>query len=162
MSGLYKTRDPLYSDVTPWISGRLSYTKANPDTSSFYKSSTKLNSTYFALNHHAYLYACEGGTWQFDITFVDDVVFGWVESATRRTPGWTDQNADAKAVWTYLGDNHYSSASFRQDLDGGSCKTQHVGTLYFLCLDTSTSLRVRAIDACGCLKTLVDPQSQIL
>ncbi|KAI0842970.1 GLEYA domain-containing protein [Hypoxylon sp. FL0890] len=114
---VYKTRQPIYSDVTPWIGGHLGYSAANPDTNTFYGSSVELNSTYFALNHHAYLYACESGTWQFDITNVDDVVFAWVGDVAYS--GWTDGNADAKAVWTFLGDTHYGSASFRQDLDGG-------------------------------------------
>ncbi|KAI1376306.1 GLEYA domain-containing protein [Hypoxylon crocopeplum] len=113
---VYKTRNPLYSDVTPWIGGHLGYTQANPDTSTFYGSSPELNSTYFAMNHHGYLYACESGTWQFDITFVDDVVLGWIGDTAYS--GWTDENADAKAVWTFQGEYHYGSASIRKDLDG--------------------------------------------
>ncbi|KAI1641779.1 GLEYA domain-containing protein [Daldinia loculata] len=114
---VYKTRNPVYSGVTPWIGGQLGYTDANPDTSTFYGSPVELNSTYFALNHHAYLYACEGGTWQFDITHVDDVVFAWIGEAA--VSGWTDANADAKAVWTFVGnDYHYGSASVRKDLEG--------------------------------------------
>ncbi|OTA98469.1 hypothetical protein M426DRAFT_325947 [Hypoxylon sp. CI-4A] len=114
---IFKTQEPVYSDVTPWIGKHLGYTDANPDTTTFYGSTEELNNTYFALNQHAYLYACEGGTWQFDITYVDDVVLAWV--GEKAYSGWTDENADAKAVWTYLGDNHYGSASFRTDLDGG-------------------------------------------
>ncbi|KAI1401094.1 GLEYA domain-containing protein [Hypoxylon fuscum] len=116
---IYKTRDPVYSDATPWIGGHLGYTEANPDTTTFYGSSTQLNSTYFVLNHHAYLYACESGSWQFDITYVDDVVFAWVGDAAYS--GWTDANANAKAVWTFVGEpgTHWGTASFTQELDGG-------------------------------------------
>ncbi|KAI1499568.1 GLEYA domain-containing protein [Biscogniauxia marginata] len=110
----YKTREPLYSDVTPSIGGQVG---AGAGTSPVYGSSTELNATYFALNHHAYLYACESGRWQFDITFVDDVVFAWVGDTAYS--GWTDENADAKAVWTFQGTNHFGSASFVQELDGG-------------------------------------------
>ncbi|KAI1656640.1 GLEYA domain-containing protein [Daldinia decipiens] len=115
---LYKTRNPVYSGVTPWIGGRLGYTDANPDTSTFYGSPVELNSTYFALNHHAYLHACEGGTWQFDITSVDDVAFAWIGETA--VSGWTGANADAKAAWTFVGNgnNHCGSASVRKDLEG--------------------------------------------
>ncbi|KAF3055547.1 hypothetical protein GL218_07220 [Daldinia childiae] len=114
---VYKTRIPIYSDVTPWIGGHLGYTNANPDTTTFYGSPVELNSTYFALNHQAYLYACEGGTWQFDITDVDDVVFAWIGETA--VSGWTDENADAKAVWSFArNDNRHGSASVRKDLEG--------------------------------------------
>ncbi|KAI2633757.1 GLEYA domain-containing protein [Hypomontagnella submonticulosa] len=109
---VFKTREPSYTDVAPWIGGRL----GNADISTIYDSSVALNTTYFALNQHGYLYACEGGTWQFDITFVDDVLFAWVGETA--FSGWTDANADAKAVWTYQGDSHYGTASFRRDLEG--------------------------------------------
>ncbi|KAI6093483.1 GLEYA domain-containing protein [Hypoxylon rubiginosum] len=116
---VYKTQAPVYSGTTPWIGGHLGYTQANPDTTIFYGSSPQLNSTYFALDHHAYLYACERGTWQFDVSLVDDVVLAWVGDAAYS--GWTDANADVKAVWTFLGGagQHYGSASFSKDLDGG-------------------------------------------
>ncbi|KAI1476710.1 GLEYA domain-containing protein [Daldinia eschscholtzii] len=115
---VYKTRNPSYSAVTPWIGGPLGATEANPSTSPFYGSPVELNSTYFALNHHAYLYACEGGTWQFDVSFVDDVVFAWIGETAFE--GWTDANADAKAVWTFAGSpgTHYGSASVRKELEG--------------------------------------------
>ncbi|KAI1765274.1 GLEYA domain-containing protein [Hypoxylon sp. FL1150] len=116
---VYKTQIPVYVGTTPWIGGHLGYTDAGLDTTIFYGSSPQLNSTYFALNHHAYLYACEPGTYQFDVSLVDDVVLAWVGDAAYS--GWTDANADAKAVWTFLGGagQHYGSASFRRDLDGG-------------------------------------------
>ncbi|KAI2470064.1 GLEYA domain-containing protein [Annulohypoxylon bovei var. microspora] len=114
---VYKTRQPEYTAVTPSIGGHLGYTTASPDMSTFYGSSKEFNATYFAINHHAYLYACEGGTWQFDISYVDDVVFAWVGETAYS--GWTDANADAKAVWTFQGDTHYGSASFRKELEGG-------------------------------------------
>ncbi|KAI4858709.1 GLEYA domain-containing protein [Hypoxylon rubiginosum] len=116
---VFKTRDPAYSDVTPWIGGHLGYTEADPDTTTFYQSSTQLNSTYFALSHHAYLYACESGAWQFDVSRVDDAVLAWVGDAAYA--GWTDANADARAAWTFLGaaGQHFGAASFARDLDGG-------------------------------------------
>ncbi|KAI8962287.1 GLEYA domain-containing protein [Daldinia sp. FL1419] len=116
---VYKGRDPVFSAVAPWIGGHLGYTDASPDTSTFYGSAAELNSTYFALNHHAYLYVCEAGAWQFDISYVDDVVFAWVGETAVST--WTDENADAKAVWTFArGDNHYGFASVRKELEGNS------------------------------------------
>lgn len=112
----YKTKQPEYTAVTSSIGGRLGDINASP--SSFYGSTAELNATYFAINHHAYLYACEAGMYQFDISFVDDVVFAWV-GETAYT-GWTNRNRDAKAVWTFQGDTHYGSASFRKDLAIGS------------------------------------------
>ncbi|KAI0810453.1 hypothetical protein GGR55DRAFT_108820 [Xylaria sp. FL0064] len=74
-----------------------------------YNSSATLDSSYFVLNQHAYLWACEKGTWQFDISGVDDLAYS----------GWTDDNANGRAVWTFQGTgSHTGSASFTADLDG--------------------------------------------
>ncbi|PTB70070.1 hypothetical protein BBK36DRAFT_1166268 [Trichoderma citrinoviride] len=49
----------------------------------------------FALNHHAYIYACEGGTYTVDIPYANDAVYLW--SGAKAYSGWTDANADARA-----------------------------------------------------------------
>ncbi|KAI0890667.1 GLEYA domain-containing protein [Annulohypoxylon maeteangense] len=115
---VYKTRQPLYTGVTPSIGGHLGLTATSPDVTTFYGSTEELNATHFAINHHAYLYACENGSYQFDITYVDDAVFAWVGETAYS--GWTDANRDAKAAWTPHGDWHSGSASFRKDLEIGS------------------------------------------
>ncbi|KAI3323320.1 hypothetical protein HD806DRAFT_108496 [Xylariaceae sp. AK1471] len=115
LADVFKTREPSYTDVTPAIGG---LTRLGAD-GTIYGSSAVLNNTYFVLNHHAYLWACETGTWQFDITGVDDLVLGWVGDVAYS--GWTDNNADARAVWTFLGSApHVGSASFTTNLNGGS------------------------------------------
>jgi hypothetical protein len=70
------------------------------------------------LNQHAYLWACETGTWQFNISSVDDLVLGWV--GDKAYSGWTDGNADARAVWSFVKQVRTGSASFAVDLDGGA------------------------------------------
>jgi hypothetical protein len=115
----FKTQDPTYSDVTPVIGG---LTSLGADAT-IYGSSVELASSYYALNHYAYLWACEKGTWQFDVTGVDDILLGWVGDVAYS--GWTDENANIRAVWTFLGpalpnENHFGTASFTVDLDGGA------------------------------------------
>ncbi|KAI1432664.1 hypothetical protein GGR50DRAFT_581286 [Xylaria sp. CBS 124048] len=102
----FKTKTPGYTSVTPVIGS----TAALGADSHIYNSSVTLSSTYFTLNQHAYLWACEAGTWQFDISGVDDIVLAWVGGVAYS--GWTDQNANGRAVWSFQGSTHTGSASF--------------------------------------------------
>ncbi|KAJ6784513.1 hypothetical protein PWT90_09049 [Aphanocladium album] len=51
---------------------------------------------YFALNHVAYLYACEQGTYRISIPYAD-AVYLW--TGRKAYTDWTDANADAKALY---------------------------------------------------------------
>ncbi|KAI0197386.1 GLEYA domain-containing protein [Xylaria flabelliformis] len=113
---VFKTKTPTYTGVTPFIGG---LSALGASDGKIYNSTSTLNSTYFVLNQHAYLWACEKGTWQFDISGVDDLVLAWVGDVAYS--GWTDANANARAVWTFQGTgSHTGSASFTTDLEGGS------------------------------------------
>ncbi|RWA09016.1 hypothetical protein EKO27_g6091 [Xylaria grammica] len=109
----FKTKTPTYTGVTPVIG------KASAFGTTIYNSTSTLDSAYFVLNQHAYLWACEKGTWQFDITGVDDLALAWVGDLAYS--GWTDSNASGRAVWTFQGTgSHTGSASFTAELEGSS------------------------------------------
>ncbi|KAI1310004.1 hypothetical protein F5Y03DRAFT_392435 [Xylaria venustula] len=110
----FKTQNPTFTNVTSVIG------KATAFDTSIYNSSASLQSSYFFLNHHAYLWACEKGTWQFDISGVDDLVLAWVGDLAYS--GWTDDNANGRAVWTFqnTGGTRTGSASFTADLAGAT------------------------------------------
>ncbi|GAP84204.1 putative conidiospore surface [Rosellinia necatrix] len=104
---VYKTKAPDHTGVTTVIGGVPSL------GGSIYNYSTPVPTTYFALNHHAYLWACEAGDWRFDIGRVDDIVQLWV--GDKAYSGWADENTDARVVY-----NAGSSAgSFVATLRGG-------------------------------------------
>ncbi|KAI1418751.1 hypothetical protein F5Y12DRAFT_789623 [Xylaria sp. FL1777] len=106
---VFKTETPTYTNTTPVIG------RASAFGTTIYNSSTTLNRTYFVLNQHAYLWACEEGTWQFDISGMDDLVLAWVGDLTYS--GWTDDNASGRATWTFQGTGaHAGSASFTAEL----------------------------------------------
>ncbi|KAI1363541.1 hypothetical protein F5Y08DRAFT_309059 [Xylaria arbuscula] len=108
-----KTQTPTYTGATPSIG------KASAFSTSIYNSTATLDSAYFVLNQHAYLWACESGTWQFDISGVDDLVLAWVGETAYS--GWTDDNASGRAVWTFQGTGaHTGSASFTAELEGST------------------------------------------
>ncbi|KAI0525730.1 hypothetical protein F5B22DRAFT_357636 [Xylaria bambusicola] len=110
---VFKAQTPAYTGETPVIG------RASAFGTTIYNSSTTLNSAYFVLNQHAYLWACEAGTWQFDISGVDDLVLAWVGDLAYS--GWTDDNASGRAVWTFQGTaSHTGSASFTAELPGSS------------------------------------------
>ncbi|KAI0491213.1 hypothetical protein F4859DRAFT_38183 [Xylaria cf. heliscus] len=112
----FKTQTPTYTGTTPFIGG---VSALGAGDGKIYNSTTALGSTYFALNQHAYLWACEGGAWQFDVTGVDDLVLAWVGDDAYT--GWTDDNAASRAVWAFqTTGSHSGSASFTADLEGGA------------------------------------------
>ncbi|KAI3319321.1 hypothetical protein HD806DRAFT_509656 [Xylariaceae sp. AK1471] len=111
---VFKTIAPTYANVTPVI-GELASVGGG---GTFYNSSSTLNSSFFALNQHAYLWACEKGTWTFNISNVDDLVLAWV--GDKAYSGWTDDNADARAVFLFENPGRVGSANFAVDLDGGA------------------------------------------
>ncbi|KAI1345306.1 hypothetical protein F5Y01DRAFT_300857 [Xylaria sp. FL0043] len=107
---VFKTQTSTYTNVTSVIG------QASAFGTAIYNSSATLDSSYFVLNQHAYLWACEKGTWQFDISGVDDLVLAWVGDLAYS--GWTDHNANGRAVWTFQGTgSRTGSASFTADLD---------------------------------------------
>ncbi|KAI0598927.1 GLEYA domain-containing protein [Biscogniauxia sp. FL1348] len=108
----FKTKEPIYTGVTGAIGVR--FTKGSPGVAPVYGSSTGLNTTFFALNQHAYLYACESGAWQFNLTGVDDAAFAWLGETAYS--GWTEKNANATSKFTPA---NLGTSSFVSQLTGG-------------------------------------------
>ena len=90
----YKTIKPLYVGTTSYVGGLYGQDNDNK-LGPIYDSSTDFKLDFFALNHHAYLYACEAGQYRISIPYSNDAVFLWTGS--KAFAGWTDENADARA-----------------------------------------------------------------
>ncbi|RSL52423.1 hypothetical protein CEP53_008099 [Fusarium sp. AF-6] len=112
----FKTQNPLYVGTTPYVGGLYQPNSENAP-GPIYGSTADLNLDYFALNHHAYLYACETGTYQFNIPYANDAVYLWV--GAKAYAGWIEINADAKARYNQP-DHIAGSASFSIDIPGGA------------------------------------------
>ncbi|KAM0240883.1 hypothetical protein ACHAP5_007747 [Fusarium lateritium] len=108
----FKDANPSFVGTTPRIGG-LFNGPGNAPSGPIYGSSTDLDLDYFALNHHGYIYACEGGTYKFDIPYANDAVYLWL--GAKAYAGWTEGNADAKALYNQP-DHIAGSASFQIDL----------------------------------------------
>lgn len=92
----FKRIKPLYVGTTPYVSGPYGQKTGQPGP--IYGSSNKnFKLDYFALNHVAYLYACEQGTYRISIPYANDAVYLW--TGRKAYAGWTEANADAKALY---------------------------------------------------------------
>ncbi|RBR13478.1 uncharacterized protein FIESC28_08178 [Fusarium coffeatum] len=111
----FKSRNPLYFGTTRQIGGLYQPGNGAQD-GPIYGSSIDLSLNYFALNHHTYLYACEAGTYKFDIPYANDALYFWI--GAKAYAGWTSGNADAKALYDQP-DHIAGSASYEVDLPGG-------------------------------------------
>ncbi|KIL87957.1 hypothetical protein FAVG1_08839 [Fusarium avenaceum] len=107
----FKRANPSFVGTTRQIGGL--YNSPGTDPVGPIYGSSDLALDYFALNHHAYIYACEAGTYKFDIPYANDGVYLWV--GAKAYAGWTDGNADAKALYNQP-DHIAGSASFTIDL----------------------------------------------
>lgn len=112
----FKSETPTYAGVTPAIGG---LTVLGVDGTIYNSTATDLSNNFYVLNHQGYLWACEAGAWQFDVTGVDDLVLAWVGD-TVYNGSWTDDNAQARAVWSFQSQVHAGSASLSTDLAVGS------------------------------------------
>ncbi|KAF4968883.1 hypothetical protein FSARC_3782 [Fusarium sarcochroum] len=112
----FKRVDPLYVGTTNQIGG-LYQSSANTPQGSIYGSTTDLNLDQFALNHHAFIYACETGTYKFDIPYANDAVYLWL--GAKAYAGWTDNNADAKARYNQV-EHIAGKANFQVDIPAGT------------------------------------------
>ncbi|KAF4452930.1 hypothetical protein F53441_4305 [Fusarium austroafricanum] len=110
----FKRTNPLYVGTTRQIGGL--YQSGNSATGPIYGSSN-LNLDYFALNHHAYLYACEAGKYKIDIPYANDAVYLWL--GAKAYAGWSSTNADAKALYNQP-DHIAGHASYEIDIPAGS------------------------------------------
>ena len=111
----FKRVNPVYVGTTRQIGGL--YQSANAAQGGpIYGSSQNLPLDYFALNHHGYLYACEAGTYKFDIPYVKDALYLWI--GAKAYVGWTSGNADAKGLYNQP-DQTAGSARFEVDLPAG-------------------------------------------
>ncbi|KAL2681421.1 hypothetical protein Neosp_009032 [[Neocosmospora] mangrovei] len=111
----FKQVNPLYVGTTPYVGGLYQPNSENAP-GPIYGSSSDLNLDYFALNHHAYIYSCEAGTYQFNIPYANDAVYLWL--GAKAYAGWSEGNADAKARYNQP-DHIAGSASFSIDLPAG-------------------------------------------
>lgn len=91
----YKTIKPLYVGTTSYVGGGYGQGSENRAGPIYDSSTENLKLDFFALNHHAYLYACEGGKYIINISYSNDAVFLW--TGAKAYAGWTDENADARA-----------------------------------------------------------------
>jgi hypothetical protein len=106
----YKRVKPLYVGTTRRVGGLYGEQGGKDPAGRIYGSSKDLKLDYFALNHHAYFYACEAGTYSINIPYANDAVFVW--SGAKAYSGWTDENADAKARYNQP-DHIAGKASFK-------------------------------------------------
>ncbi|KAI8714922.1 PA14 domain-containing protein [Fusarium sp. LHS14.1] len=111
----FKQVNPLYVGTTPYVGGLYQPNSENAP-GPIYGSSSDLNLDYFALNHHAYIYACEAGTYQFNVPYANDAVYLWL--GAKAYAGWAEANADAKTRYNQP-DHIAGSASFSIDLPAG-------------------------------------------
>lgn len=93
----FKKTKPVYTQITRFVGGSGMFGPASQGSRSgiIYGSKVDLKWDYFAVNHHAYLYACEAGTYHITVPYANDAVDIWV--GAKAYSGWTDGNADAKA-----------------------------------------------------------------
>lgn len=89
----FKKTQPLHVGTTSYVGGL--YGQGANTNGPIYNSGVSFKQDYFALNHHAYLYACEGGTYRITVPYANDAVDLW--TGAKAYSGWTDTNADAKA-----------------------------------------------------------------
>ena len=91
----YKHVRRLYVSTTSYVGDLYGQSGAQVPSGPIYDSDENLKLNYFPLNHRAYLYACEGGTYRITIPYANDAVYLW--TGAKAYSGWTDDNADAKA-----------------------------------------------------------------
>ncbi|KAH0593890.1 hypothetical protein MHUMG1_08212 [Metarhizium humberi] len=106
----YKRVKPLYVGTTRYVGGLYGEKGGKDPAGRIYGSTKALKLDYFALNHHAYFYACEAGTYSINIPYANDAVFVW--TGAKAYKGWTDDNADAKARYNQP-DHIAGQASFK-------------------------------------------------
>jgi hypothetical protein len=113
----FKDVTALYVSTTSYVGGLYGQAGVQTPAGSIYDSNVNLNLDYFALNHHAYLYACEAGTYRINIPYANDAVYLW--TGAKAYAGWTDGNADAKARYNQP-DHIAGHADFNLDIPAGT------------------------------------------
>lgn len=93
----YKNVQPRYVNTTRYVGGLYGGEGATSPPGPIYDSSVDLKYDYFAINHHAYLYACQAGTYHISIPYANDAVYAWI--GAKAYAGWADENADLKALY---------------------------------------------------------------
>ncbi|UKZ46822.1 hypothetical protein TrVGV298_001032 [Trichoderma virens] len=111
----YKKTTPIYVGTTSYVGGL--YGQGSQTTGPIYDSSRNFNLDFFALNHHAYIYACEAGTYSISIPYSNDAVYLW--TGAKAYSGWTDNNADAAALYNQP-DHIAGRANFNLDIPANS------------------------------------------
>ncbi|KAL7787731.1 GLEYA domain-containing protein [Trichoderma ceciliae] len=111
----YKKVAPIYVGTTSYVGGL--YGQDSKTTGPIYDSTRNFNLEFFALNHHAYIYACEAGTYSITIPYSNDGVYLW--TGAKAYSGWTDENANAKALYNQP-DHIAGRASFSLNIPANS------------------------------------------
>ncbi|KAI9158921.1 conidiospore surface [Paramyrothecium foliicola] len=105
----YKTVQPLHVGTTSYVGGIYGGNAATRTGPIYDSAINNFKLDFFAINHHAYLYACEAGRYRINIPYSNDAVFLW--TGAKAYAGWTDENADARARYNQP-DTIAGSASF--------------------------------------------------
>ncbi|KAH6856565.1 GLEYA domain-containing protein [Chaetomium sp. MPI-CAGE-AT-0009] len=132
----FKNVRPLHVGTTSYVGGLYSQPGSQVPTGPIYGSKERFKLDFFALNHHAYLYACQTGTYRITIPYANDAVYLWI--GAKAYIGWTDENADAKARYNQP-DHVAGSANFDIRLLAGTYvpirfiygQAQYGGGFYF-------------------------------
>ncbi|KAK1253914.1 hypothetical protein MKX07_001991 [Trichoderma sp. CBMAI-0711] len=113
----FKNTAPVYVGTTSYVGGLYGQSSTEMTGPIYDSSRVSFALDYFALNHHAYIYACERGTYTVDIPYANDAVYLW--TGAKAYSGWTDANADAKALYDQP-DHIAGRASFRFSVPAGT------------------------------------------
>lgn len=147
----YKRVTPLYVGTTRYVGGLYGQQGGKDPTGRIYGSTKNLKLDFFALNHHAYFYACEAGTYTIDIRYANDAVFVW--TGAKAYKGWTDENADAKARYNQP-DHIAGRANFKVQIPADTYvpirfvygQAQYGGGFYFIVTTPSGQVIVSDTD----------------
>ncbi|RFU77895.1 conidiospore surface [Trichoderma arundinaceum] len=112
----YKKVAPIFVGTTSYVGG-LYNSQGTQNTGPIYNSGRDFKLDFFGLNHHAYIYACEAGTYSITIPYSNDAVYLW--TGAKAYSGWTDNNADAKALYNQP-DHIAGHASFNLNIPANS------------------------------------------
>ncbi|RYP38742.1 hypothetical protein DL768_010753 [Monosporascus sp. mg162] len=103
----FKNVRPVHVGTTSYVGGIFR------EQGDIYDSDVDFRLDFFALNHHAYFYACEAGTYRITIPYANDAVDLW--TGAKAYSGWTDENADARARYNQP-DHIAGSANFNLNI----------------------------------------------
>ncbi|KAF2759218.1 hypothetical protein EJ05DRAFT_337399 [Pseudovirgaria hyperparasitica] len=93
-----KTTVPIYTGTTRTIGLPIGSAEGGP-AGPIYGSTVNLVKTQYAINHRAYLYACETGTYTIQLNDVDDALYTWI--GPEATAFWNGTNREALVSYQF-------------------------------------------------------------